>query len=273
MKKIIKYILFISILLILIILIKKNVRYTKANQNTTKESKINITYLNNDSELVNKLYDKLNMNLVNTSCTGEDKCLINDTFSYLYYNVDEKKELTDEEKIYFAINKLYKENKLNNINDNGEYIISIDDLKEAIQDLYGKTDFNTFNSEFRASGECGITNYTYTGSEYLIKINVCKSNDIQAKSIVNRAYKINNSVFLEIKAFKYNTNIETHTYDENIVDIYNFNNEIINRASLNHIENDSASIFKDENIDKYTFKFELEDDQYYLKEIYQGELN
>lgn len=269
MKKPIKIIATISIIIVLIVLVKTNITATKEEPVESIESS-NITILDPNSSLTKTLYNNLNMNLINSDCSGEDKCLSNYNYDFLYYKFDKKMELDDASKIYLAINYLYKNDLLTQASpeDKNSYTISKETMQDTLTDLFGIRDFSNFNSEFTPSQKCGIIDYTYTGENYLITTNVCNNNDRTAKSKVVKAYKDDNYVILDIKSFYFDKKDDNYTDDEKVIPIKNFNtDEVLDTVSLNHINNSPDDLFKNKKMTDYLFRFELIGDNYYLKDI------
>ena len=250
-----KVIVFLAITSLLVILVKNNVAVSKDTQKQEKDDK-KVTILNKDSELVKKLSQMLNFDLINNNCSESNDCLINSNYNFYYYKYT---ELTDDFKIYMSINNLYKNKKITPINmeDKTKYSIEKDTLENKIEELFGKIDFSSFDSSFNPSPECGIVNYTYTGATYDIDTNVCKnSNDIAVSKVV-KSYKIEDYIILNIKAF--------HYVDGEYIVIKNFNDDtIIELPKADYNEN---AIFDKENIDEYEFKFKLNGDNYYLSSV------
>lgn len=270
MKKIIKIIVAILIVVLFVILCKTNIKATKEAPVESSEESTNVMRLDVNSTLVQNLYNGLNIDLVNSDCSGEEKCLNNYNYDFLYYKFDGTKTLSDQEKIYLAINYLYKNNLLTNTTpeDKTSYTISKDDMQNTITELFGVRDFSNFNSEFSPNQKCGITDYTFTGESYLIETNVCNNNDKVAKSKLMSAYKDDNYVTLNIKSFYYEKKSDDTTDDQKVIDIKNFNtDEVLDTVSQNHIDESADDLFDNKKTNEYLFRFELIGDNYYLKDI------
>ena len=254
-KRFLKVIAFFISAFILLVLVKNNVAVSKDVQKQEKTGKT-VTTLNINSELVNRLRDILNLDLINNNCADLNECLINSNYNFYYYK---NTELTDNFKIYLAINNLYKNKEINSINmeDKTMYSIEKDTLEKKVEEIFGDTDFSSFDSSFNPSPDCGIINYTYTGHTYDIDTNLCKSNSDVAVSKITKAYKIEDYVIINLKAF--------HYVDQDYISIKNFNDEIIFELSRDVYNEEDA--FKKDNIDEYEFKFKLSGDKYYLNSV------
>ena len=260
-KKAIKILAALILIIVLIILVKDNVKMTKEEPIKTKESS-RITSLNVGSDLVEKLYDSLNMKLVNNNCRKEDKCLVNEAYSFMYFTKEKEKVLSDDEKIYLAINQLYKEDKLENISqeDKTSYLIDKGVLDNEITTLFGETDFNTFNYTLKTDANCGVIEYTYLKDKHEINTNVCTSSYEKGLSKIEEAYKKEDKIYISVKVFKY---IES----DNIITIKTVDNEEIDSYEMSESSKDIAEYFEDDRIEEYDFEFELKNGNYYLQRI------
>lgn len=260
-KKALKIIAVLIIIIVLAVLVKNNVELSKEEPIQAKES-TRITSLNVGSDLVAKLYNSLNMKLVNNNCQKEDKCLINEGYNFLYFTSEKEKVLSDDEKMYLAINSLYKSDKLETISqeDKTSYYIDKMVLDSEISSLFGKTDFTTFNYSVKPDPTCGIIEYTYSKDKHEINTNLCVTSNVKGLSKIEEAYKKEDNIYITIKIFKY-------VEENEIITIKKVNDEVIDSYEMSESSKDISEYFNDDRIDTYDFKFKLEDGNYYLQKI------
>ena len=253
--KFLKIIAFFVSVFLALLLVKNNVAVSKDVQKQEKKGKT-VTTLNINSELVKKLSDMLNLDLINNNCSDLNDCLINSNYNFYYYK---NTEFTDNFKIYLSINSLYRNKVINPISmeDKTMYSIEKDTLEKKVEEIFGSTDFSSFDSSFNPSPECGIINYIYTGHTYDIDTNLCKNSGDIAVSKITKAYKIEDYVILNIKAF--------HYVDQDYISIKNFNDEVIFELSKDEYNEDD--VFKKDNVDEYEFRFKLNGDKYFLSSV------
>ena len=258
-KKLFKGIGTFIIIIITLILIKNNVKLTKAEPESI-ESKSQVTTLNNNSDLVKKLYDKLNMDLINNECTS---CLTNESYNFMYYNFEgEEYSYSDDAKVYLTINYLYKNKLINNttLEDKTNYLIEKKTMEDGIIKLFGNSKLDNFDYSFNPDGQCGITEYTYTKENIEINTNICNQSLSKAKSKEIKAFKDGNYVKMQINAFKYEIN------EENVI-IKNFNDELITSISKEEFEASFDKYLDVTEVDNFEFIFKLLGDDYYLQKI------
>jgi len=222
----------------------------------------NALNLDLNSDIVKNLYESLNLDLVNNNCL-EQKCLLDDSYNYLYFNFEGKqKELNNQEILYLTFNSLDKKKVfLEEVNESGERILTMSklDVENEISNLFGLYDFTDFDSTFIQSATCGIIDYVFTGESYELRIANCESYNEKGYTRLLSAKKIENSIELEIEAFKINK-------EKNKYRIIGYSDELI--TSMGEEENvDIDKIFNDYKFDSYTFSFELLGDNYYLDSI------
>lgn len=260
-KKAIKILAALILVIVLIVLVKNNVKMTKEEPVKAKESS-RITSLNVGSDLVEKLYDSLNLKLINNNCEKEDNCLVNEAYNYMYFTEEKEKVLSDDEKMYLAINKLFKENKLQNISqeDKTSYFIDKDVLNNEITTLFGDTDFAAFNYTLKTNADCGIIEYTYLKDKHEINTNICVTSNEKGLSKIEEAYKKEDNIYISVKVFKYVEN-------DNIITIKTIDNEEIDSYELTESSKDIANCFEDDRVDEYDFEFKLKNGNYYLQRI------
>lgn len=259
-KKLIKGIGTIIIIIITLVLIKNNVKLTKAEIPESIESKSQVTTLNKKSDLVKKLYDKLNIDLINNECVT---CLTNESYNFMYYNFEgEEFSYSDNQKIYLTINYLYNNKLINNtsLEDKTNYLIEKKTMDDGIVRLFGSRKLDNFDYSFNPDGQCGITEYTYTKENIEINTNICNQSVYKAKSKVVSAFKDGNYVKMQVNAYKY------YLSDEN-VNIRNFNDEPITTITKEEFETSFEKYLDVSEVDKYEFIFKLIGDDYYLQKI------
>ena len=264
-KKAIRFLAALIIVIVLIILVKNNVKMTKEEPVKAKES-ARITSLNVGSDLVEKLYDSLNLKLINNHCKNEDKCLVNEAYNFMYFTKEKEKILSDDEKMYLVINKLYYENKMENVSqeDKTSYFVEKDILNNEITSLFGETDFETFNYTLKTDANCGIIEYTYSKEKHEINTNKCVSSQERGLSKIEEAYKKEDNIYIRVKVFKYVEN-------ENIITIKTIDNEEIDNYEMVESSKDISEYFEDNRVDKYDFEFKLKNGNYYLQKILHNE--
>ena len=260
----VKLLLIVLCLIVLVFLIKSNVKMTKEEPPKAKESS-KITKLNVGSNLVETLYDSLNLKLINNNCQKEDKCLINEGYKYLYFTNEKEKVLSDDEKMYLAINSLYKKGALENISqeDKTSYYIDKDKMDNELIDLFGVKDLSNFNYTFKPDPNCGIIEYIYTKEKHEINTNLCVTSTEKALTKIEEAYKEEDNIYIKIKIFKYDNK-------DNIVTIKTIDNELIDSYEINESNESSKDIadyFMDDRLDTYDFEFKLIGDNYYLQRV------
>lgn len=260
-KKTFRIIAIIIILIILIFLIKNNVHMTKEEPIESHESP-KVTSLNVGSDLVEKLYDSLNLKLINNHCEKDKNCLVNEGYNFLYFTDAEEKILSDDEKMYLVINSLYQNNKLKNISqeDKNSYYIDSVDLNNEITSLFGNTDFDSFNYAIKPDQNCGIIEYTYLKDKHEIHTNICITSNEKGLTKIEEAYKKEDNIYIRVKVFKY---IES----DNIMTVKTIDNEVIDSYEMVESSNDLAKYFDDAKVDTYDFEFKLSEGNYYLQKI------
>lgn len=261
-NKKIKLLLGIIFLLVLIFLVKNNVKMTKEKPVKAKESS-KVTKLNVGSNLVETLYNSLNLKLVNNNCDKEDKCLINEGYSFLYFTEEKEKILSDDEKMYLAINDLYKRNALKNISqeDKTSYYIDNTAMDNELINLFGNKDLSNFNYTFKPDPNCGIIEYIYSKDRHEINTNQCVSSNEKALTKIEDAYKEEDNIYIKMKVFKYEYK------DDNIVIIKTIHGDEIDSYEMTESSKDMSEFFVDDRVDTYDFEFKIIDGNYYLQRI------
>lgn len=278
MKKnsIIKIIITLAVVFIGVVLIKKNVTAIKERFDDQDNQSFSVTNLDINFEIVQTLYNSLNLDLVDNTCEM-NKCLLNNSYTYLYYqNYDNKKELSDDEKLYFAFNSLYLENNFTSkeveSTEKKTVVFDGETVKNKITQLFGQIDYTNFTNTLKLSSTCGVTDYIYTGSSYELTLTECTQIRDFAKSKLYSATKENNYIYLIVNSFYAYTKKNEFEPNENVFTVKEFDkDELLTKTSLNELDKNTDNIFNKYETSKYTFKFELKsDNNYYLSSVEKG---
>ena len=193
---------------------------------------------------------------------------------FLFFeNYEKSKNLSDTEKLYFVFNSLYKQDLLEKKEDKDSgtvfFKVTVDTVKEELTKLFGDTNFDTFEHDYKISQTCGITDYTYTGAEYELKYEPCSTKHEFAKSRQINSYKKDNYIYIVTEAFFVTADTKVDIDPEKeVLKVQNFNNDkLLEKTSLSRLNDDTEEIFDAHSIDKFTFRFELKGDNYYLKDF------
>ncbi len=289
-KKIFKFILLIIIIVIVVVIVKLNVTATKEESINDSQS-YSVLNLDINSEIVTKLYESLNLDLINNQCNN-DSCLIDKNYDYLYFiNTKEKKTLAFDEKLYMTFNSLYKNENYNfketensestESTDSNENTVTLnfdeENVKSEMEILFGPSKYESeSNDTFKKSKDCGIVDYIYTGKSYELTVQECNEennkNEIGKTSLI-KAYKDGDYIHLLLKSFYAVAEKKSDNNNENIYAVKNFNSDVnITTVSKNTLENESDKIFSDYPIDTYDITFVLVGTNYYLDSIIKYEL-
>lgn len=252
MKKKYKMIGILVVLIFAIILVKNNIYI-----NAEPISKDNYALaLDINSELIKSLYQRLNLDLINSTC--KEPCIPNNSYNYTYYlNHTDESSLTNQEVLYLAINSIYKKGTYTKekIDDETHKIIIEDDV------IVGEV-FNEFNiADFKGTidnSNCGIKDFLYTGEKYELTISECPKPTTYALSKLASAKKEENYIHIYVKAFKV-------TEHENQYSITNFDSD--KEIDTVKSKKDFDKIFKKKNCETFEFTFELLGETYFLKTI------
>lgn len=251
--------------------------FIKSNVKVIETKSVNNKSLSNleldldiNSEVVQRLYNSLNIDLIDKNCDTKS-CLLNENYSFLYFNFDgEEKKLTDAEKLYIVFNSLYSKNAFaEDINEwgNRELVINKTDVDNELINMFNVTNIKDFDNNFTISSNCGIIGYTFTGSTYNLVVNVCDTPYKLGFSKLVSAKKDGNFIRLKVKSFYAETDNEDFTKDDEVYSIKEYNDDTeIAVTSYNKLYT-SDDIFDDYDFTEYEFTFELSGDDYYLKEI------
>lgn len=264
--------IFITVVIVFVLgmFIKHNVKVVETKVEGKKSMSSLELELDINSEVVQKLYNDLNVDLINKNCDMKT-CLISDNYSFLYFNFDEKeKVLNDVEKLYLVFNYLYSKKSFSeNINEDGnkELTINKEDVENELIKRFGNVNLKEFDNNFAISNGCGIISYTFTGNTYDLIVNECESIYKLGFSKLVFAKKDGNFIKLKIKSFYAETDANDFSKDEKVYDIKNYNNDVpLAKASYNELYTND-DIFDDYEFNNYEFTFELSGDDYYLKDI------
>lgn len=264
MRKLIKIISLFIISLLIIFLVKNNVKAIKAKPTDSKDS-YSVLNLDLNSKIVMELYEGLDLDLINDNC--DYNCLTNSNYNYLYFQFEGKeKVLDDDEKLYLAFNSMMKKGLLtSNVNNEKETLtISESDVQKELEVKFNIKDFKSFENTFKRSNECGIIDYLYTGTCYELTFVPCLEKPSLGFSKLISAQKEGNYINLLVTSFK-------AYQDKKRPNIYNVSNyedkTIITTSSYDELNNNLEDIFKSNEFNVYTFTFELVDDNYYLRNI------
>ncbi len=242
--------------LLIVILIKQNVTTTKEKPSDPGES-ISSMALEKNSALVKKVFDSLIL-LSNRNIDDE-------FYRFAYFNVKDKNELSQEEKLYIAFESLYKNDDLNKENIEGDMEIlrtSSDRVKEEIVKLFKDDSFDPVNVNYKSSSSCGIVDYLYTGTDYELKFKRCDKSTMGLNvSKLESAVKDGNYIRLTIKSMY----AVPESTDSNQYIVKNYNNEEI-LATVNFADF-NEDLLDQVDVKSYVFSFELKGDDYYLVNI------
>ena len=157
-------------------------------------------------------------------------------------------------------------------NDEVSLTIDVNSVKDELSLLFDEQSAN-FDSTFKSGMSCGIVDYLYTGTNYQLTLNKCENKHVLAKNRLIEAYKKDNYVYLVVETFLASSTKKDFDASDNVFEVWDFQNEEkIMTTSLNKILEDSSSIFDNYDFTRYTFRFELKTDNYYLKDIFLGEI-
>lgn len=255
-NKIMKLCLILMTSFVLIVLVKQNVTAKKEDPKEPQESS-SIMNLEINSELVNNAYNSLI--LLN------DRIIDDEFYRHSYFNINEEKDnLSNEEKLYSAFESLYRKDKfIKETEDDIEILkINTDQVKEEILNLFKDESFDTLNVNYKPSINCGIVDYLYTGNTYELKFKKCTDKKVIDRSKLENAVKDGNYIKLTLKSF-YATQTEKDNYT-----IKNYGDDReIQSVTLKDIDEHLDEIINNNQINKYTFSFELKGDKYYLVKI------
>lgn len=281
-KKIFKFVLLILIIVFMVVIVKLNVTATKEESPNESQS-YSVLNLDINSEIVTKLYESLNLELINNECK-DNSCLVDENYNYLYFiDTLEKKTVSFDEKLYLTFNSLYKNENYNlketessesteSTNNNDSTVTLIFDeekVKSEMETMFGPSDYESeSNDTFKKSKDCGIVDYIYTGKSYELTIQKCSEennkNSVGKTSLIS-AYKDGDYIHLLLKSFYAVTEKDNADDNENIYTVKNFNSDTsITTVSKNTLENESDKIFSDYPIDTYDITFVLVGTNYYL---------
>lgn len=244
------------------ILIKNNV--TAVKEETTQNLGNSTLSLDINSELVQNLYQNLNIKLINNSCKLDDGCINNSNYNLLYFKIENStKVLTDDEMLYLIFNSIYQEGTYTEITheENAFKIkIELDVVQDKLKKMYNIDTFESFESILRPAEECGIVEFLYTGTHYELTINECNKEDSFGRSKLVSAIKEDNYIYLNIQSFYGELKKENYYFYDYSKDDYIVKKSIDDLASLD-------TIFEDFDITTFSFKFELIGDNYLLKDV------
>lgn len=253
----IRYIAVIALLIIGIILIRSNVTATKETTKNTGD--ISVMSLEVNSDLVQKVVSKL---------TLLDQSVVDDRHKEIYFvGYEDKKELTDEERLFIVLEDLYSTNQASvTKEENIEYLtLSLESLKERFAYLFQIEDIDIKNIDYNVAELCGITELSYSDENVQLKINKCEP-DKGIEYKIENATKKGDYLYLDLKAFAAtkkidkvgNTNIKITNFDDKK------SLKIVNEMDFeSHIDD----YFKELDIDTFRFTFLLKGDDYYLENI------
>lgn len=267
-KRIIKIIGLSIIGFFLVILIKNNVTVKDDETVANDSGGFNLDI---NSDLVRKLYSSLNLELIGNTCYREE-CLWNSSYQFLYYDFREyRKTLNDAEKLYIAFNSLYRKKNYTSIDGENKKVkltFTKADVIAELSGLFAVADFADFDNLFDVSTTCGITDYLYTGDRYVLTVDKCDNVDKRAYANLIGAEKIGNYIKIDVEVFL--AQLETKAARDLLStyilkDFHNAETSI--HVGFEELENNLETIFQNNDFSVYTFTFELQNDEYYLKDI------
>lgn len=256
-NKKIKILLVVVLLLVLVILIKQNVSAKKEPETTLNDSTLNLEI---NSDLVQGVYSKLSLLAQDGICDNN--------YGDLYFDFKEdKKEITNEDELYIALDSLYKNGVLNVEEDKdgrSVYKVEKETVVREIDALFKDSSFEPTSATISPSLDCGIIGYLYTGSSYELNIVPCDAEKTFFKAKLVSASKEENYIKLDVKAFKALAD-EVNAEEGNLYAIKNFDSdEILTQMTYSDLEDNVDNVFTSYEIDVYTFMFELKGDDYFL---------
>jgi len=261
MKKIYKSSLCISFLIFGIFLIKQNVVATKESNFQRKYSTIPLEI---NSEIVQNIFDELIL--------LEDDFIKDDVYKYSYFRFKNSKNiLSNEKKLYIALNSLYKDNQYRKvINSDGTTSIFIkkEHVEDRVINLFTDDNFEYIETEYYSSKECGIVDQHFKNNVYEFVVNECKEDYEVGKMRLMSAEKAGNFINLKIKAFLAIREKNKKGEFTNSYFIQNYNShDFIDKFPSEDIADNSDTIYANNDINEYIFSFKLKNDKYYLTSV------
>lgn len=260
-NKTIKILISIICMILLVILVRQNVKVTKEPSNIKNSTEMQLEV---KSELVQKVYSKLSL-LENSSFND-------DVYDSLYFNIEDgEKRLSLDEKLYIVFQELYRQGNMSvDEKGNDTKILSI---KKSLVNSTFTTLFRESilldRVNYKVSENCGITDYSIKEDSIDLELSEC-SNDKIKKSKLLSASKKGDYIDLKIKAFLASP-VKTKK-DSKTFNVKNYGEKkILLKVSNDDLNSDD--IFDTKGIFTYTFSFVLKGDEYYLDTIKRDALS
>lgn len=243
------------IVIVAIFLIKANVVAYKEEGSDGQSLTLEIT-----SETVKNIYDKL---------TILEDDLKSDNYKYPYFNMkgSSSKSLSLEEKFYIAVENLYHEKKLDieKTKDIEKIKVGEQVIIDEIQRIF-KIDFNPKDLNYLTAVNCGIVDYLYTGESYELSIKACgNSKEIERAKLLS-ASKEGNLIKLRVKSLYARVVKPKKKGEDEKYELKNYSSdETLGTVTIDELQDER--LFEKYDIEEYVISFELDGDEYMLKDI------
>lgn len=264
LNRVIKVLVVIVCFFGLTFVIKQNV-IARKDSNLIEQENISKTALKLelDSDVVDSIYNKL---VLLNNDNFKDK-----NYRYLYFNFEDDKKLSNDEKLYVALNSLYARKSFDKTvnKDKSESLkIGASEVLSELNYLYKEADFDFTKLTYKSSINCGIVDYLYTGQNIELKYKKCNDNNID-KFKLTSARKDGNYISIFIKLAHAEVTKKDFNDDDVVYNVFNIAGDktpilATSKKNLTEYEN---RIFDAKELDEYEFIFELKSEEYYLYKI------
>lgn len=251
------------ILKLIIVLISTFLILGIIKQNVTATKEIPVDNKQSSGALNLEINSQLVQNAYATLILLKDRNIDDEIYRYSYFNITDKNELTQEEKLYVAFENIYKNGGFEKETSDEVEILKVSEeiVKNEIFRIFKDDSFAPVDINYKSSMNCGIIDFLYTGNSYELKYKKCdeKNKGFDVSKLVS-AVKDGNFIKLTVKsvyAIKHNKK------DEYMVKNYN-TKESLAEVSLDEI---NEELLDEVDAKSYIFSFELKGDDYYLVNV------